>query len=485
MEGDKSGKQSVLLQELNCSYEKQYMTLEDKIIGSLQNSVSNIKIQCNAMVEYDSSELINKEKSLSKFFDKCNSKLIQIARLVEDLNSYSNSFIPFNTKKNKFSRILKGSGDNNNIKESSNSLPSPEDHQSKALKSKVVAVSQVEAKNSKSYKKTLTVNKKIDVLNTQDLVSSSDCNTIKESSNSLPSLEDHQSKVVAVSQVEAKNSKSYKKTLTVNEKIDVHNTQDLVSSSDCNTIKESSSLLPSQEELQNKAVKTEVKAVEKQRQVELQKQESKTENSLEKSVKNQRLMEDHFEFRIVVPRSARGVLIGVYGQTVRKIKYVSQVVCIRFVDAKDKYVKECVVEITGKLESCGTAVFQVLQILEEYFMTDGYLDWLDCWNDFERPINRYQPCVQNIVLKLVVSQSSVPFIIGRRGSHLKHVENKTMTLIRIDKVAPRQLKIEGIENNDFMVTIGGSLDCCSIASEMIMKQIQKSEILLLNNGDTN
>ena len=427
MEGDKSGKQSVLLQELNCSYEKQYMTLEDKIIGSLQNSVSNIKIQCNAMVEYDSSELINKEKSLSKFFDKCNSKLIQIARLVEDLNSYSNSFIPFNTKKNKFSRILKGSGDNNNIKESSNSLPSPEDHQSKALKSKVVAVSQVEAKNSKSYKK----------------------------------------------------------TLTVNEKIDVHNTQDLVSSSDCNTIKESSSLLPSQEELQNKAVKTEVKAVEKQRQVELQKQESKTENSLEKSVKNQRLMEDHFEFRIVVPRSARGVLIGVYGQTVRKIKYVSQVVCIRFVDAKDKYVKECVVEITGKLESCGTAVFQVLQILEEYFMTDGYLDWLDCWNDFERPINRYQPCVQNIVLKLVVSQSSVPFIIGRRGSHLKHVENKTMTLIRIDKVAPRQLKIEGIENNDFMVTIGGSLDCCSIASEMIMKQIQKSEILLLNNGDTN
>jgi len=427
MEGDKSGKQSVLLQELNCSYEKQYMTLEDKIIGSLQNSVSNIKIQCNAMVEYDSSELINKEKSLSKFFDKCNSKLIQIARLVEDLNSYSNSFIPFNTKKNKFSRILKGSGDNNNIKESSNSLPSPEDHQSKALKSKVVAVSQVEAKNSKSYKK----------------------------------------------------------TLTVNEKIDVHNTQDLVSSSDCNTIKESSSLLPSQEELQNKAVKTEVKAVEKQRQVELQKQESKTENSLEKSVKNQRLMEDHFEFRIVVPRSARGVLIGVYGQTVRKIKYVSQVVCIRFVDAKDKYVKECVVEITGKLESCGTAVFQVLQILEEYFMTDGYLDWLDCWNDFERPINRYQPCVQNIVLKLVVSQSSVPFIIGRRGSHLKHVENKTMTLIRIDKVAPRQLKIEGIENNDFLVTIGGSLDCCSIASEMIMKQIQKSEILLLNNGDTN
>jgi len=427
MEGDKSGKQSVLLQELNCSYEKQYMTLEDKIIGSLQNSVSNIKIQCNAMVEYDSSELINKEKSLSKFFDKCNSKLIQIARLVEDLNSYSNSFIPFNTKKNKFSRILKGSGDNNNIKESSNSLPSPEDHQSKALKSKVVAVSQVEAKNSKSYKKTLTVNEKIDVLNTQDLVSSSDCNTIKESS----------------------------------------------------------SLLPSQEELQNKAVKTEVKAVEKQRQVELQKQESKTENSLEKSVKNQRLMEDHFEFRIVVPRSARGVLIGVYGQTVRKIKYVSQVVCIRFVDAKDKYVKECVVEITGKLESCGTAVFQVLQILEEYFMTDGYLDWLDCWNDFERPINRYQPCVQNIVLKLVVSQSSVPFIIGRRGSHLKHVENKTMTLIRIDKVAPRQLKIEGIENNDFLVTIGGSLDCCSIASEMIMKQIQKSEILLLNNGDTN
>jgi len=204
----------------------------------------------------------------------------------------------------------------------------------------------------------------------------------------------------------------------------------------------------------------------------------KTEKSLDKLIKQQSLMEDTFIFKIIVPRACRGLIIGMYGDTVRKIKYISKAMSIRYLDNTDRFAKESVVEISGKLENCGRAVFEILQIVESFFRSSPLKERLDFANDFDG--HSYQIGVWSSILKLLVAESSVPFVIGRRGSNLKHVEEETMTMVSVIKATCNQLKLRGVEGNDSVVTIGGSMGGCCEAAEMIMHKIRKSEKLSLN-----
>ena len=464
-----------------------FVDLEQQIVASLNNSLSIIKEHCQSTLTDDLKEVVHNHKIYSKFFDKCNSKLTQIARLVTDLNFYAHSFVPSKSKKLKFStnfRKSKGvaskqsesltkfstankigsilykldksaSGDSKSRELASSKQKQHDKELINELKALNLTGKENQVEQQEAAKTKISVKKAADSKSSTEKAADTKSSAEKAAETKSSAEKAAQTKSSAVKAAETKNS----------------------------TVKaaETKASVKKADEMKSSAVKAAetkssvIKAAETKSSTE---KAVKTEKSLDKLIKQQSLMEDTFIFKIIVPRACRGLIIGMYGDTVRKIKYISKAMSIRYLDNTDRFAKESVVEISGKLENCGRAVFEILQIVESFFRSSPLKERLDFANDFDG--HSYQIGVWSSILKLLVAESSVPFVIGRRGSNLKHVEEETMTMVSVIKATCNQLKLRGVEGNDSVVTIGGSMGGCCEAAEMIMHKIRKSEKLSLN-----
>ena len=91
-----------LIDDMIARFEKKYSTIQEKVVENMNKSLANSKKYVEILVSDTSVDQVQQEKNVSKFLQKCNLKMVQTARLVEELTTYTNHSSIFGTKKLNF-----------------------------------------------------------------------------------------------------------------------------------------------------------------------------------------------------------------------------------------------------------------------------------------------------------------------------------------------------------------------------------------------
>ena len=96
--GEKRQNEQLVVDMLK-NFDKKYTSMQQIVTDNISKSLENSKKHVKMLLDDTSLDPIQREKNASKFLQKCNSKLVQIARLVEEMTSFSNPVSMFGTTK--------------------------------------------------------------------------------------------------------------------------------------------------------------------------------------------------------------------------------------------------------------------------------------------------------------------------------------------------------------------------------------------------
>ena len=176
---------------------------------------------------------------------------------------------------------------------------------------------------------------------------------------------------------------------------------------------------------------------------------------------------DSVIIRILVPRFSKKFVYGPNGSVIDDIFNSSKIDNINFLHPKEKLQRECVLRIAGKLENCGKAVYSVLKILKEYFVVRrNTLQWETHKGEIEKELG-HSLAEKDFVLKFVVAKHFISIV----KSSKTEVQEKTGTVIFISEANFEQMKIDGVRERDFVVTVAGPISCCAKALMRILLKV--------------
>ena len=188
------------------------------------------------------------------------------------------------------------------------------------------------------------------------------------------------------------------------------------------------------------------------------------EETLSAKVTNQ-----HIVIRMLVPRYSKKFMLGPNSSVVQGILHSSKVKHIRFISPNVlgilRMQKECILKVDGELDHCGKAVFSLLKILMSYF-EQNTLSWKQHMGNVESKLGRSVD-VKEFVLKFVVAEHFVETV----KSCMNKTQTATGTFIFISKADSEQLKICEVDQNDSVLTVVGTVSCCTKALMRIVHKI--------------
>ena len=169
--------------------------------------------------------------------------------------------------------------------------------------------------------------------------------------------------------------------------------------------------------------------------------------------------------RMLVPRYSRKFIIGPEGSVVQGISHSSKVNNISFINPNVQHQKECILKVAGKLEHCGKAVFSLSKILMGYF-EQNTLSWQHHIGDIKSSLGRCVD-VKEFVLKFIVAERFFEIVT----SCMNKTQTITGAFIFMSKADGELVKMCEVDENDLVLTVVGTISCCSKALMRIVHKI--------------
>ncbi|XP_053991785.1 RNA-binding protein Nova-1-like isoform X2 [Hylaeus volcanicus] len=169
--------------------------------------------------------------------------------------------------------------------------------------------------------------------------------------------------------------------------------------------------------------------------------------------------------KLLVSNLVAGSVIGSKGSTVTHISNATNC-SIKLSNANSYYpgTNERVIVITGRLQELQKAFAMILERIQESNTTSN-LSFPLMKSSFSQDASTANSQDSRLLVKIVVPNSAVSQIIGRQGTAVKELQEKTNTKIQISNRDDRQLK-------ERVVKITGLLENVTEASTHIIESIQ-------------
>ena len=103
MNGHSNKTNQQLVKDLLSDYQNKYSEIQEKIFENINKSFVNSKKHVKILLDDNSLNKVHQETNSFKLLQKYKTKLVQVARLSEELNTYSNPSSKLITKVSKFS----------------------------------------------------------------------------------------------------------------------------------------------------------------------------------------------------------------------------------------------------------------------------------------------------------------------------------------------------------------------------------------------